>query len=214
MNAPKDILTTQQAAALMGLSTSSVQKMVSRGELQAWVTPGGHRRIQRDSVQQWLARTAGTPLDDAAAAPVMAEPALRPPREHLQVLLAEDDPTQVDYLRRLFEAHGAEMVLTVAEDASQALILLERQRPDLVVTDLVMQPFDGFHLVRTIVAEPAWRDIAVLVISGLGDEEVASRGGLPAGVTRYPKTVGVERLFGYLDAVFAQHAARARALAG
>lgn len=210
MSPPKDVLTTQQAAALMGISTSSVQKMVGRGELQAWVTPGGHRRILREAVESWRART------ERAAAPAeavleRADAAARPPRQRLLVLLAEDDPDQCRYMARLLQAHGAEIELIVAGDASQALILLERQRPDLVVTDLVMQPFDGFHLVRTIVAEPAWCDTAVLVISGLDDEEVQARGGLPAGVTRYAKPVSLDRLFGYLDAVWARHASRARA---
>ena len=39
-----DILTTQQAARMLGLSTTTVQKMVANGELDAWVTSGGHWR--------------------------------------------------------------------------------------------------------------------------------------------------------------------------
>ena len=42
-----ETLTTRQAADLLGMSITSVQKMVEAGELEAWVTPGGHRRIRR-----------------------------------------------------------------------------------------------------------------------------------------------------------------------
>ena len=60
MNAERDVLTTQQAAKLLGLSTTSVQKMVINGELDAWITPGGHRRVFRSSVEQLLnARNVG-----------------------------------------------------------------------------------------------------------------------------------------------------------
>ncbi|OYT88416.1 MAG: hypothetical protein CFE46_08525 [Burkholderiales bacterium PBB6] len=203
-SSPTDVLTTQQAARLLGISTTSVQKMVGRGELAAWVTPGGHRRIQRAAVDALLARDA---VERASPAPLETTDVPPPLRDALHVLVAEDDPDQAMWLQRVLEAHGAEIVCHLATDASQALILLERHRPDLVVTDLVMQPFDGFHLVRTIAAEPAWQHIDVLVLSGLSDDEIAARGGLPPGVARMRKPVGVERLLGYLDAAWAHHAA-------
>lgn len=212
---PPDVLTTQQAARLLGVSPSSVQKMVSSGVLQAWVTPGGHRRIFRSSVEQFArechpegARQAALP-DSPPMAPD-AWPAPAGPVTGLNVLLAEDDPDQVAWFGHALAAHGPSHLLTVAHDASQALILLERQRPDLVVTDLVMQPFDGFHLVRTIVAEPAWAGMEVLVVSGLGAEEIVARGGLPAGVATMVKPLGLERLFGFLDGAWARRQARTR----
>lgn len=199
MNPQSPVMTTQEAARYLGVSASLVQKMVGRGELTAWVTQGGHRRIHRESVErlaQSLRAGAG---------------AVQPGSGVLRVLLAEDEPDQVNLVRRLLEAHGAPFELTVAADASQALIQLERQRPDAVFTDLVMQPFDGFHLVRTIVAEPAYGDIAVLVISGLEPQEIAARGGLPAGVPVYAKPLAVERMFGFLDALSARSQRRAAA---
>jgi len=47
--------TTIEVASLNGLAVRSVQLMVDRGELDAWKTPGGHRRISRASVERWLA---------------------------------------------------------------------------------------------------------------------------------------------------------------
>ena len=44
---------TLEVARLLGMAVRSVQMMVDRGELQAWKTPGGHRRISRESVQRW-----------------------------------------------------------------------------------------------------------------------------------------------------------------
>ena len=46
-------LSTLEVARILGLAVRSVQLMVDRGELQAWKTPGGHRRIDRKSVEQW-----------------------------------------------------------------------------------------------------------------------------------------------------------------
>lgn len=200
MNQKINVMTTQEAARYLGVSATSIQKMVARGELNAWVTQGGHRRIYRDSVERFAQSIRG-----AANAAQMSPQCLR-------ILMAEDEPDQVSLVQRVLEAHGAPFELTVANDASQALIQLERQRPDVVFTDLIMEPFDGFHLVRTIVAEPAYADIAVLVISGLEPEEIEARGGLPSGVSVYRKPLPVERMFGFLDALSARGLRRAATL--
>ena len=50
----------------------SVQLMVDRGELEAWKTPGGHRRISRASINAWIERRQNRPAEaprDAATAP-------------------------------------------------------------------------------------------------------------------------------------------------
>lgn len=61
----EDDCTTLDVAQRLNLAVRSVQLMVDRGELQAWKTPGGHRRISRASVDRWLAtrHTGPAPLD-------------------------------------------------------------------------------------------------------------------------------------------------------
>lgn len=49
-----DIVTTKQAAALLGVAVSTVQKWVELGKLASWKTPGGHRRIPRASIHAVL----------------------------------------------------------------------------------------------------------------------------------------------------------------
>jgi excisionase family DNA binding protein len=49
---PREDFTTLEVAHLLGVSVRSVQLMVDRGELEAWKTSGGHRRIARASVQR------------------------------------------------------------------------------------------------------------------------------------------------------------------
>jgi excisionase family DNA binding protein len=49
--------TTLEVARMLGMAVRSVQLMVDRGDLQAWKTPGGHRRITGSSLQRWLAKS-------------------------------------------------------------------------------------------------------------------------------------------------------------
>jgi excisionase family DNA binding protein len=187
MNDTPDVLTSQQAARLMGLSTTTVQKMVANGELEAWVTSGGHRRIFRSAVEKMMPNRVG--LNDTAA------------RRALRVLLAEDDDMQVAYFESLIRRSAHPISLSVATDGSQALIQIERQRPDVVITDLMMKPFDGYHLVRTLASESAYQSLAILVVTAKSHLEARQDGQLPAWVTLYQKPVPPERLLGYLDAL-------------
>ena len=71
-------LTTLEVARQLGMAVRSVQLMVDRGELEAWKTSGGHRRISPQSLQAWIrahqappapggAPTARTSLSDETA---------------------------------------------------------------------------------------------------------------------------------------------------
>jgi CheY-like chemotaxis protein len=119
----------------------------------------------------------------------------------LRVLLAEDDDMQVAYFESLIRRSAHPISLSVATDGSQALIQIERQRPDVVITDLMMKPFDGYHLVRTLASESAYQSLAILVVTAKSHLEARQDGQLPAWVTLYQKPVPPERLLGYLDAL-------------
>jgi len=63
-----DLLTTREAAALLGVGTTSVKRWADSGLLRCVKTPGGHRRFPRDAVGEFI-RTHGEPaaLDDHMA---------------------------------------------------------------------------------------------------------------------------------------------------
>ncbi|MGC4071117.1 MAG: response regulator [Nibricoccus sp.] len=69
----------------------------------------------------------------------------------LRLLVVEDQPDMRDYLRRLLEEHGAEVV--VVANATDALELLDdgaHARFDVMLTDIGMPGMDGYGLIRTI----------------------------------------------------------------
>lgn len=201
LHAPKDVLTTREAARLLGLSVSSVQRLVMDQALQAWVTPGGHRRISRHAVERF--RDASSNSGSAPAAAPAAAPADARPQApaSFKVLLVDDDAMQRAYLQTCLAQSGRDMTVSAAADASQALIQIERHRPDLVITDLAMQPFDGFHLVNALATEAEYAGISVLVVTGLAPDDPALRQRLPDWVSVYSKPVAPQRLIGYVDAL-------------
>jgi excisionase family DNA binding protein len=188
MTVERDVLTTQQAAKLLGLSTTSVQKMVINGELDAWITPGGHRRIFRSSVDQLLnSRNAG----------LAGVTGSRP----LRILLVEDDPVQIAFFKALLARIGHSVQLTIINQVDQAMDHIRALRPDLLVTDLVMEPVDGFTLVQAIGDDADLQGLDVIALTAMTAQEISADARLPARTVRYQKPLSADRLCGYLDAL-------------
>ena len=61
----EDYCGTSYAAKLLGLSVATVQSLVEKGEIDAWKTLGGHRRIALKSIYAYLAK-AGLPIAKTA----------------------------------------------------------------------------------------------------------------------------------------------------
>ena len=64
-----DIVTTKQAADMLGVAVSTVQKWVELGKLASWKTPGGHRRIPLSSIQSVLQSNAAGAVEKESTAP-------------------------------------------------------------------------------------------------------------------------------------------------
>jgi excisionase family DNA binding protein len=56
-----DVLTTTEAARLMGVSVRTAQLLIEGGTLRSWKTPGGHRRVYRADVLAFVAQHDETP---------------------------------------------------------------------------------------------------------------------------------------------------------
>lgn len=193
-----ETLTSRQAAELLGISITSVQKMVEAGEIEAWMTPGGHRRIRRLEVDRVLQGRKSSRVRPSGN------------EERMRVLLVEDDPIQTRLFEAVLARYSFPIELTVAVDGSMALVQLERQRPDVLVTDLMMSPIDGYHLVEMLDRDPAYYPIDVLVVSALDEVSARGNGRLPDWVTFYQKPFDQSRLMGYLDSLRVRVIKRAR----
>ncbi len=59
MSEQHQLLSTRQAATLLGVSVRTIQLWVEQGLLSAWETPGGHRRIVQESLLNLLHKRQG-----------------------------------------------------------------------------------------------------------------------------------------------------------
>jgi len=89
------------------------------------------------------------------------------------VLVVEDSATQAAQLQFRLEQHG--FIVQVAGNGREALNMMQRQRPTLVITDIVMPEMDGYELCRTIKANPEYQEIPVIVVTSLSGWEDITR---------------------------------------
>jgi CheY-like chemotaxis protein len=96
-----------------------------------------------------------------------------------RVLLVEDDAMQRERIRLWVEAEH--WLASEAENGLVALDRLAKELPDIILLDLMMPEMDGFQFIAALQAQPAWRDIPVIVITSL-DLTAADRARLNSGV--------------------------------
>ena len=68
MSEDDTILTTRQAAHMLGVAVSTAQLWMESGALPAWKTPGGHRRVRLSAVRQLQAQRGAGPVTETAGA--------------------------------------------------------------------------------------------------------------------------------------------------
>jgi len=86
-----------------------------------------------------------------------------------KILLIEDDEFYTKTYKYGFEKAGYEML--TAENGDEGLKLLQSEKPDLVLLDLIMPVKDGFDFLKEIRANEALKDTPVIVLTVLAQEE-------------------------------------------
>jgi signal transduction histidine kinase len=98
-----------------------------------------------------------------------------------RVLVADDNADMREYVVRLLRARWA---VEAVGDGGAALAALRTRRPDLVLADVMMPGLGGFELLAAVRADPATRDIPVILLSARAGEEARVEG-LQAGADDY-----------------------------
>jgi adenylate cyclase len=91
-----------------------------------------------------------------------------------KVLIVDDEPFNIDYLEQELEDLHYDII--TARDGREALHKVKRELPDLILLDIMMPVMDGFSVLAQLKADPALRNIAVIVISAMNDLESVIKG--------------------------------------
>lgn len=181
------VCTTQRAASILGISVSSVQRLVEAGAIGAWKTRGGHRRLPLAEVLAYKAQPGNQLL--APEHP-----------EHLRILMIEGEAERREQFHRRYSHWHLPATLEFSGNIYQAMLELARRQPDILLVDLENNRINGSALLNTLVGDPKLWTMHIVLLSEHDAATLAARGVLPQGTVFFGRTVRADELRDYLQA--------------
>ena len=203
MKVEKVFCTTSEAAEILAISVGTVQLWVDNGLLEAWKTAGGHRRVTRKSINKIL--HASPAAQTEAPTSTASE---RQNAERLRVLVVEDDPDLLRLYRTMLSRWPMVPLVETSDNGIEALLAVERLKPDLLFIDLNIPGVDGFQMLKILNGKAGYEGMTVVVVSGLSPAEIAQQGGVPANILVLPKPISFDKLLAIATTVWAQKQGR------
>lgn len=154
-----EILTVSQASKYCKVSPKTIINWIEAGHLKAYKTVGGHRRIKKEDLEQFL-KERGMPLPE--------EPKTE---ERKKILVVDDDKIIVETIVQALEEdeYGYEMIS--ASDGFEAGLQVSHFKPDLIILDIMMPDINGYEVCQKIKSNPETKNIKMIVLSAYLDEE-------------------------------------------
>jgi CheY-like chemotaxis protein len=121
----------------------------------------------------------------------------------MKILVIDDHPVNLKLASQVLRAGGHEVMQ--AEDAEQALEVLQQQVPDLVLTDIALPGMDGLELTRRLKADPRFSHLPVVALTASamkGDERRVLEAGCDAYIA---KPLDTRTLSAQLSRIQAEH---------
>ena len=99
-----------------------------------------------------------------------------------RILVAEDEPYILRIIEFRLQKLGHEIIRAV--DGGEALEIASREKPDLVLLDIMMPVMDGLQVLRTLRSQEETKNIPVILLTAKGlEKDIVT--GLESGATDY-----------------------------
>ena len=99
-----------------------------------------------------------------------------------EILIVDDEPSIVVPIQFLMEQQGYSVL--VAENGEDALDMIYKYKPDLILLDIMLPRIDGYEVCEIVRLNPEYRDIKIIFLTAKGREvEIAK--GLALGADAY-----------------------------
>ena len=99
-----------------------------------------------------------------------------------KILLVEDDPFLIDIYSTKLEEAGFNV--SIAKEGSQVLEMAKKNKPDLILLDIVLPNVDGWQILKQIKEEPSSKQAKIIILSNLSQKEEVEKG-MRLGADRY-----------------------------
>ena len=149
----KKFFTTSEAAQICGVAHTTVIRWIGDGKLKAHETPGGHRRIERGDLLEFLKKFK-MPIPASLA------------EARFRALAVDDDALMLSMIRKMFDGHKDKVELHLATHGMAALMLIGKIPFDLLILDVIMPDMDGIEVCRALKRNPDTAAVKIIAITG------------------------------------------------
>ena len=164
----KKTFTTFDIAKMLDVYPTTIADWIDEDKLKAFTTPGGHRRVSREDLLEFLQKH-NMPI----------------PEEFVKtrvILVVDDDEKVVYVLERLINKKLPDYRVVIAMDGFEAGRAVSAENPDLIILDIALPGIDGFKVCELIRKNN--KETAILVITGFPTDENRNRM-LDAGADKF-----------------------------
>jgi excisionase family DNA binding protein len=159
----EDILTVFQASKYCNVSPKTIINWIEAGHIPAYKTVGGHRRIKRSDMEDFMKRQGmPIPRDEMLS-------------ERKRILIVDDDPIIVETLVQALEEEEYNYEIISASDGFEAGLQVNHFKPHLLILDIMMPDIKGFEVCRKIKTNEETKNTKIIVLSAYLDDEKFKR---------------------------------------
>ncbi len=116
-----------------------------------------------------------------------------------KVLVVDDDPVLVRLVKELLKNQG--FVVETAKDGIDAMVMVKKEKPDLIVLDIMMPELNGYDVLRALKFTDEYKEIPVLLLTAR-EQELDKRIGEMMGIDYLQKPVQREALIEKIKKIF------------
>ncbi|MBS3754845.1 MAG: response regulator [Desulfobacterales bacterium] len=155
-----EVFTVFKASQHCNVSPKTIINWIDAGHIKAYRTPGGHRRINRRDLENFM-RKQGIPIPETE----IEEDGRK------KILVVDDDPIIVESIVQALEEDEHDYEVISAADGFEAGLQVNHFKPNLLILDIMMPDIKGYEVCQKIKANKETCDTRIIVLSAYLDEE-------------------------------------------
>lgn len=159
----EDVFTVFTASKYCNVSSKTIINWIDAGHIKAYRTPGGHRRINRKDLEEFM-KKQGIPIPETIVED-----------NRKKILVVDDDPIIVESIVQSLEEDEHDYEVISAADGFEAGLQVNHFKPHILILDIMMPDIKGYDVCQKIKSSPETKDTKIIVLSAYLDEEKFAR---------------------------------------
>jgi excisionase family DNA binding protein len=159
------VLSVNKASQYCKVSPQTIVNWINIGMLKAYRTAGGHRRIVKADLDEFLERYNMPAFGSSSFTSGKERTGAR------KILVVDDDPVIVETITAALEEDPHKYEVLSAADGFEAGIQVSRFNPDLVILDLRMPNINGYEVCRALKKSSYTNHVKIIILSAFLDDE-------------------------------------------